>query len=111
MNKGRHMSYQCRIGNMKGGSDTVRSRPWLDYRTPLQCLLYKEPKGKGRKNKIYLGWFPCLQGRLAPQAGHTTLFARVDAHIHYCIGAALGGIHLLVLGFVHVAPLLGPARG
>src|SRR5258707_8582477 len=71
MNKGRHMSYQCRIGNMKGGSDTVRSRPWLDYRTPLQCLLYKEPKGEGRKNKIYLGRFPCLQGRLAPQASHT----------------------------------------
>src|SRR5229473_6702916 len=108
MNKGRHTSYQCRTGNMKGGSDTVKSRLGLDYMMPLQCLSYKEPKGEEQKNKIYPGRFPYLQGCLIPQASHTTLFARVDAHVHYCIAAVLGGIHLLVLGFVHVTPLPGP---
>src|SRR5713226_4306844 len=100
MNKGRHTSYQCRIGNRKGGSDTVGLRPWLDYKTLLQCLSYKGPKGEGQRNKIYSGWFLYLQGRLAPQAGYTTLFTRVDAHVCYCIAVALGGTRLLVLGFV-----------
>src|SRR5260221_12966019 len=93
MNKGRHTSYQCRIGNMKGGSNTVRLRPWLDYMMLLECLSYKEPKGEEQRNKIYLGWFLYLQGRRAPQAGYTTLFARVDAHVHCCIAITLGGIH------------------
>src|SRR5229473_8173644 len=104
MNKGRHMSYQCRIGNRKGGSDIVGSRPWPDYTTPLQRLSYKGPKGEGQKNKIYLGRFPYLQGCLAPQAGYTTLFARVDAHVHYCTAVVLGRIHPFALGFVRVVP-------
>src|SRR5258707_14707956 len=71
MNKGRHTSYQYRIGNRKGGSDTVGSRPWLGYMMPLQCLSYKGAKGGGQRNKIYSGRFPYLQGCLAPQAGYT----------------------------------------
>ena len=71
MNKGHHTSYQYRIGNMKGGSNTVRPRPWLDYTTPLQCLSYKGSKGEGQRNKIYLGRFPYLQGHPVPQAGYT----------------------------------------
>src|SRR5713226_3912742 len=70
MNRGRHMSYQCRIGNMKGDSSTVRSRPWLDYMMPLQCLSYKGPKGEEQKKKNYSGRFPYLQGHLIPQAGY-----------------------------------------
>src|SRR5229473_5475411 len=70
MNRGRHTSYQCRIGNMKGDSSTVRSRPWLDYTMLLQCLLYKGPKGEEQKNKNYLGRFPYLQGRPIHQAGY-----------------------------------------
>src|SRR5258708_37971568 len=111
MNKGRHTSYQYRIGNRKGGSNTVGSRPWLGYMTPLQCLSYKGPKGGGQRNKIYSGQFPYLQGHLAPQAGYTTLFARVDAHVHCCIAATLCGIHLLIPGFARATPLLGPDGG
>src|SRR5229473_1587741 len=71
MNRGHHTLYQCRIGNMKGDSSTVRSRPWLDYMMPLLCLSYKGPKGEEQKNKNYLGRFPYLQGRPVPQAGYT----------------------------------------
>src|SRR5258707_12290434 len=108
MNRACHMSYRYRTRNKKGGNDTVRSRLGLDYMTPLQCLSYKGSKGEGHRNKIHLGRFPYLQGRQVPQAGYTTLFARVTALVHYCIATAPGGIHLLALGFAHVVPLLDP---
>src|SRR5258708_34414342 len=71
MNRARHMSYQYRTRNKKGGNDTVRSRLGLDYMMLLQCLSYKGSKGEGHRNKIHLGWFLYLQGRQAPQASYT----------------------------------------
>ncbi len=70
MNRGHHMSYQYRRANMKGGSDTVNERPGPSYTMPLRCLSYKGPEKEEQKNKIYLGWFPYLQGHLIPQAGY-----------------------------------------
>src|SRR5258708_27944309 len=111
MNRGHHMSYRYRTRNRKGGNDTVRSRLGLDCMMPLQCLSYKGSKGEGHRNKIHLGRFLYLQGCQAPQAGYTTLFARVDTHVHYCIATTPGGTCLLALGFVHVVPLLDPGGG
>src|SRR5258708_4305871 len=108
MNKGRHTSYQYRIGNMKGGIDIIRLRPRPDYTMPLQGLSYRGSKGEGHRNKIYLGRFPYLQGRLASQAGYTMLFTRVDAHVHYCIAVMPDGIHPPVLDFAHAGPPLDP---
>src|SRR5260370_23546556 len=110
MNRGCHMSYQCRIVNTRGGSDIVRMRPWPGYMMPLQCLLYKEPKMEEQKNKSYSGRFPYLQGRLVPQAGYTTLFVRVDTHVHCCTAVILVEICPLVLDSAHVVLLLGPGR-
>ena len=70
MNRDRHMSYQYRIGNRKGGNDTVRSRLRLDHTMLPQGLSYRESKGEGHRNKIYLGRFPYLQGRLVSQASY-----------------------------------------
>src|SRR5713226_8913766 len=95
---------------MKGGSDIVGSRPWLDYMMPPQCLSYKGPKEEEQKNKSYSGQFPYLQGHLIPQAGYTTLLIRVDAHVHYCIAVVLGEICLLVLGSARVVLPLGRGR-
>src|SRR5258708_4832907 len=102
---------------MKGGIDTVIKRSGPGYMRQLQCLSYKEPKEEEQKNRGYSGWFPHLQGHLGrimilvPQAGYTTLFIRVDAHVHYYITVALGEIRPLILGSAHVVLLFGQGRG
>src|SRR5258708_32794192 len=80
MNRDRHMSYQYRIGNRKGGNDTVRLRLGLDHTTLPQGLSYRGSKGEGHRKKIYLGRFPYLQGRLAPQASYN-ISASIPAFI------------------------------
>src|SRR5713226_4413278 len=108
MNKDRHISYQYRRANMKGGSDTIKKRPGPSYMMLLQCLSYKGPKKEEQKNKIHSDQFPYLQGCSIPQAGYTMLLIRVDIHVHCYIAIVLDQTALPVLGFAHVALLLVP---
>src|SRR5713226_2796804 len=107
------MSYQYRRVNKKAGNDTVTKKSGLGYTRQPQCLSYKGLKKEEQRNKGYLGRFPHLQGfsgwatTLIPQAGYTTLFIRVDVHVHCCIAVMLGEIRLPILGSVHVTLLLG----